>query len=519
MKSRITILTTIILLLFGAAGCDLEVENLNQPETERVLGTADDLEGLVGGAVATWWNLHDNYLGMRPIWSTKAFQHSAMAANFGMVQYSQIPRPVYNNSPADDFMSYKERTWYHSYRAISAASDGLRVLAAGDMNLPAERDARTRAVGKFVQGVAHGTLAIYYDQAFVFDESMDPGDRLELIPYDQVLDAALGYLDDAIAIAEANSFSIPPAWGLKIMTNNNLLADGAKAMKAYFMANVPRTPAEADNVNWTAVRDLIIASNGIDFDIPTDGEGDTYFTYGLLYLNFPGAWSQINNMVLGMADQSGEYQSWMGTPVGNREPFIIQTPDQRFPQGVDQEEQEANPGMYMEVGPVGGQWVRADRGSWRWSYYRDTRFDPYLGSYSAMPLPFKTYRQLRLIQAEAHYRLGEEGLAADIVNETRVEHGGLTATDAGGANEECVPRLPDGSCGDLFEIIKWEYRLETYHHGMAPWYLGARRWGDLHEGTILHQPVPGGELETFELDVYTFGPGVGGAAPVGTYGY
>ena len=105
---------------------------------------------------------------------------------------------------------------------------------------------------------------------------------------------------------------------------------------------------------------------------------------------------------------------------------------------------------------------------------------------------------------------GNLAQTAGLVNATRVA-AGLNATNANGLNTSCVPRLPSGACGDLFEMLKWEFRLETQFQGMfgAPWYFLGRGWGDLYRGTQLHLPVPCGVLQARGMACYTLG-GVGG---------
>jgi len=100
---------------------------------------------------------------------------------------------------------------------------------------------------------------------------------------------------------------------------------------------------------------------------------------------------------------------------------------------------------------------------------------------------------------------------------------GLNATDASGTNSSCVPKLPDGSCGDLWEMLKWEKRLQIQWKGLftAPWWFDSRGWGDLFVNTPLEFPVPCKELQTLQiLPCHSFG-GAGGdmTAPVSTYRY
>lgn len=96
----------------------------------------------------------------------------------------------------------------------------------------------------------------------------------------------------------------------------------------------------------------------------------------------------------------------------------------------------------------------------------------------------------------------------------------LRPTNAAGFNPTCTPRLPNGSCGTLFEILKWEKRMENHHQNFGAWYFDARGWDDVYRGTFLHFPVPAAELQARGLPLYTFG-GVGGqgASPGSSYAY
>jgi hypothetical protein len=94
---------------------------------------------------------------------------------------------------------------------------------------------------------------------------------------------------------------------------------------------------------------------------------------------------------------------------------------------------------------------------------------------------------------------------------------GLRPVDANGppAGRDCVPRKDNGACGDLFDAIQYEKRIELYptEGGDITWW-DARGWGKLQPGTPFHVPVSGRELISLGLPYYTFG-GVGspGTAP------
>jgi hypothetical protein len=121
---------------------------------------------------------------------------------------------------------------------------------------------------------------------------------------------------------------------------------------------------------------------------------------------------------------------------------------------------------------------------------------------------------MRLLVAEGHYWRNEAQLAADIVNETRVAIGELPpVTVTGTTGARCTPRRRDGSCGDLFDALKWEKYLETMQTASGLMFFDKRGWGELYPGTPLQLPVPARELIERRMPVYTFGGGGAGSAP------
>jgi hypothetical protein len=251
--------------------------------------------------------------------------------------------------------------------------------------------------------------------------------------------------------------------------------------------------------------------------------GDVDDWIGVGYMMFDG-WQMQNNWVVGMADQSGAYQSWIAAALTAKQPFLFVTPDTRWPQGATEDEQRDNPGDYYTLqANDNGTWARPDRGTWRWSFYEQT-YEPF---YTALnfdgqgSIPEVRVKELEALVAEAAYYAGTLGTVVSFVNDTRTQHG-LNVTDASGLNTSCVPKLPNGTCGSLWEMFKWEKRLETQFGGPLAigFYFDSRGWGDLMQGTILQFPVPYREMQILLRSPYDYG-GVGGqyGAPVGTYGY
>jgi hypothetical protein len=152
------------------------------------------------------------------------------------------------------------------------------------------------------------------------------------------------------------------------------------------------------------------------------------------------------------------------------------------------------------VAETGNTWARPDRGTWRWSWYKHTRGSEYWSQVRVLDQPEIRVEEMSLLKAEALFHRNDREGAAAIINQTRVA-AGLDPTDADGTNTSCVPKLPDGTCGGLFEMLKWEKRLENTFKGPLGnlWYFDGRGWGDLWRGTFLHLPIPCGEAQVLGL--------------------
>jgi hypothetical protein len=521
----------VALLLIGMAGCvDLNVTNQNDPDTERTLRTASDVEALIAGAYTRWvrvlW-----YDGPGMMMSNASGEHVAPWGNAGMEMYARIPRIPTNNAAGAANVGNLTYAWFQAYGALAAVHDGLRQIDDSVVTLGTNGNLRARAYGRYMQGLAHATIAVLYDSGFVYDERVvipsgtDPLTVVRLKGYREVMDSALSYFAQAATLAASGTFTLPDTW-MSDSVPSALLVRLAHSEAARFRAAVARTPAERAAVDWNAVRADALAGVTADWDNVSDCNLGKFCDDALQYRLSPG-WQMQNNWVAGMADTSGAYQAWIGTALLNKQPFLIHTPDTRWPQGADETAQLASPGAYYSINTIGGDgsriWERPDRGTWRWSYYYQT-YEPFFTTHGILgegATPLVKVKEMQALIAEADFRAGSFGAVATFVNATRTAHG-LLATDATGINTNCVPRLPNGTCGNLWEMFKWEKRLETQFAGplRSGWWLDGRGWGDLMQGTILQFPVPYREMQLLQQTAYNFG-GVGGVngAPIGTYGY
>src|SRR6266571_3560297 len=377
----------------GVAACTdpLDVVNPNNPDRGRVFGNAADLEQLIA--------------------STYARGSQGSIGNY--------------------------RDWVVEHSAARMAALGiarLKNLTLGS----AARDARALAFARFAQGVALGDLALAYDSASILTENDNPeATATVIIPlsgYRDVMKAALGYLDSAIAIASLTAtpagpagdwFPLPSTW-----INGNALTTTqfiqlARAYKARFRASVARTPAErADTsqggiVNWTAV--IADATNGItaDFNIfmdPTNGWDVSWVIQH--YATGAANWHQMSQFWLGMADTSGAanpavgYDNWLSTAPANRVAFTVVTPDRRLPQGTTRAAQQANSPTptaplafsatpYVRNRPTGEDQPGDPVGISQYDFYRSRSFNNASrnGAY-----PVMTAAEIRLYAAEGYLR-------------------------------------------------------------------------------------------------------------------
>lgn len=533
MRNRIkTLLVGSLLLVGGVACADLEVLNYNAPDAARAIATPGDVEALIGGTYNTWWTGIGSYNGPGPYLSNQSFQHNAPWANFGMEQYGRIPRISQQNSSSDSYYSYTARIWTYAYRTIAAATDGLKALENPDVasELDADRIAAMKAYGKFTQGLGHAALALYYDQAFIVDENTDLSVAQEPVPYGEVMDAALAMLDEAIARC-GTSFTLPATWISQVegsSIDNNLLKRIAHSYKAEFRAQVARTPADRKAANWAAIIADIDAGITQDFNIYAEWDV-AWYNSGLYYGARPD-WGMLGNYLHGLADTSGNWQKWLALTDADKSykfadgsDVVFITPDLRYPQGNTVAEQRANPGTHYRMSAASGEntFARPDRGTWRWSWYKHALAERYK-VYQEWNVAEIRHDAQRMLKAEGLFNQGNKAAAAAIVNETRVP-AGLNATDANGANTSCVPKLPNGSCGDLWEMIKWERRHATVFTGvaLANWFWDSRGWGDLFYGTPLQYGMPCLEVQVLQMEpcISYGGPGGEFGSPGSTYNY
>ena len=212
---KIKFIYAIALALFLMQGCKedlLQVENENQPDFDKVFSNGAALENLASGLYVTIYNGEHAGGSVQPMLATASDNLSCSWGNFGMRDMSWEPRNnAWNNAPTYSYNGTTLGLWNNMYSAINTASDVIKAMGTG-VNIGANGadNARTKAFCRFAQGVGYGNLALVFDKAFIVDEKtvIAEATLASASPYSKVAESALVYLDEASALATANTFTI-----------------------------------------------------------------------------------------------------------------------------------------------------------------------------------------------------------------------------------------------------------------------------------------------------------------------
>ncbi len=517
-------LGSVALLAFTFVACDdietltdLDVTNQNNPDRERALAEAGDIEGLISGAFFAWWEgLQENGYPTLAL-STAADELSMSWGNFGMQQLSSEPREPWPNTTSWNYRNFTQNGWYNAYTPLSSLYDAL--LALEVPAVAAEMDVvRARSFAKLVQGLSHAWLAMMYDSAFVLNETVSLEDVLELQAYPAVAAEAVANIEEAISIASGGSFTTPPSW----INGNELsaaqLVRYAHSQLARIIPRFARDPAERAAVDWASVISHVDQGITEDFMILGDAgeKWDSYFIRRSNEVN-SNTWGRADYKTIGLYDTSGEYQTWLGTFFENRDDITIVSADARVNAPGDGEAD----GTYFQF--KGNANFPANRGTEHHSRYGHKRYGAWVVGGRSGLFPHMLYQGEQLQKAEGLLRTGNKQGAVDIINVTRVGGGNLPPAQASESVEELMIKL------------NYERRIENFAMCSGCAYFDRRGLGPLvstgpnhHdgpvEGTPTHFAVPGLELEILAKPPYTYG-GVGsegkalGLGPIGAPGF
>lgn len=541
----------------ATAACQdvLSVTTPNNPGRTNVLRLPRDVEAL---ASRLYQNVNAAHFGPSPPGISSndnldnqmrvaSFENASVGlSNFGMSARSSIPRQFIDNIPGGASAVGNRRDFQQLTNAAGTAATILeRINQPGfSVGTGASNDARLRAFTWFGYGVALGDLALAYDSAAIPRPGTIALDSLPLVAYDSVMRVALRALDSAQA-SGATSSAITKDW--LAQSNDMSAADFVRLIRSYrarFRANVARTPAERTAADWAAITADARAGITSNFTLQLIPSGGWDYTWLVQHFTSAG-WHSMTMYVIGMADSTGGYDAWLATPRDSRSPFIMQTRDNRFASGADRAAQAANSpatGGNINNKPYFRTVLATEEASgrgWQISSYQHNRWRALFNASRVGSWITFSKVENDMLAAEGLLRTGDVSGAVTLINSSRAASNlpaitSTTVTTPVPGGVSCVPRVPDPAraylttkCGDTFEAMKWEKRMESAYAGWSVWYFDSRGWGDLPVGTALNWPVPFQELDARQKPPYFLGgtnpdgvtPRQGGAAPSVTYGF
>lgn len=457
----------------------LNVPNENDPDFLKVYAKGDDVENVASGLFNTIFRGEHSYDGVEMMLAVAADHVTCSHGNAGMWHMSSEPRDLaWDNAPSYSNSGNTKVTYDAMYSAISTANNVIKAILQNGVEIGdnGERNDRTLAVARFVQGLAYGNLALIYDRAHVKDETNEVEGVIDAaLPYQEVADAAVGFLDEAISLS-GSSFTIPAEWfGSPTTLSSSDFKKLCNTLAARIMSYTPRNKTELAAVDWNKVKTY--ADNGItsDWIVVMDGTSKWYFEAGD-YLTFPG-WGKTDMYVVNLMDPT-QPQHWDDSPSFPHPPASTNPIDDRL--NTD-----------FAFTPSNG--FRPDRGYFNFTNYRMSRYDDiYVAAIGPKAEIMKAENDM--LRAEARAYTGDLTGAADIINAgTRVTRGNMDEVD---------PVLED-----IVQAIHHERHVEMYTTGVGLQFFEMRKLDLLQKGTPLHMPLPAAILEVFGLTppFYTFG--------------
>ncbi len=474
-------IVTFIMLSLGCKKDLLDVKNNNNPDFAKVYAAGADVKNVTSGLWNTIFTGTESASGVSPMLATAADHATCSWGNFGMRDMSYEPRNnAWDNSPSYSNASQTAFTFNRMYSSINTASLVLKALNDGVAIDGGSGNNMVKAFAKFAQGVAYGNLAMIFDRAYVVDEVNKVENNFNAaVSYKEVTKAAVKYLDEAIALSTANSFTISKDWlGTPADYSSSQFARLCNTMAARILSYTPRNQTDLNAVDWAKVKTYADAGINADFTIVMDGttkwyyEADDYLT--------AGGWGRVDMYVVNLMNPTNQPQHWDDSPTFPHPPASTNPLDKR---------------LLTDFQYLPSVDFQAARGYYHFSNYRFERFDDeFVNGIGPKQAVYKAENDLLKAEARIYGATPDLQGAADIINAgTRVTRGNMPPV---AANKT-----------DLIKAIHHERHVELYTSSCGIQFFEMRKLNLLQKGTPLHLPLPAETLQIFGLPLpfYTFG--------------
>lgn len=481
---KIKIFTTLVLFMCAGliSSCaDLEVKNLNDPDLERVLETPEDYRELLAGGYNSWWRgSHANRL---PFAHFDGWADVNTTTNNYQVYYDMAvrePRQRIDNNPASDGYLSMQTPWSHLNSAVSIANDIINFIEVQGNSVVidgTDDSMMLLTMAYLLRGLSKGYLANFFDQAYIIGVTLED---LQFRPYTEVLESAIVDLDEAIQLAQANTFTTFNFLSDVSMTNQQIV-QFANTQAAKFIISNGRTSDHYTQQDWQQVVDY--ASNGYQDHLIIEGTGTAAAGWRHEYQRQSGLdwYWKADLRIINMLDPDYPAKYPINAAEAARPIRPAQSVDSRLASDFTYDPWNLH------------RFVTA-RGPQLQSVYYFSRYEDLYRNLGFGEIVVFRKDNIDLMLAEAYMHLGQKQQAINLVNAgSRITRGNL-------------PPVPDNASDEeVFDAIFYEVEIECQRTWVGYQYFMARRRDMLQEGTPLHLPVPFEELQMMELPVYTFG--------------
>ena len=481
MLKRIALIFFFFIVALSCA--DLDVENLNKPDSDDIL-THEFITNYASDLHRLWFNRTQGFISPALNLAVHADQLTCSWSSWWY--FGMEPREQWNNKETYKYEWVTRYIWETLYDVFNVGTDILQFLSSEKGNEMEESEKKMlTAWSNFNMGISLGYIALIFDRGFINTDdagSFSPG----LAPWYELIPVSIQYLDECIEICNDYSFELPDNYIAGTNYTSKELAKLSNTFAARIIAYSPRNATQNDTLDWARV--LQYATNGIDFNYEV-GQLDDPF-WGDYYIRFciRNNWFRIDHRIINLLDPGYPHHF----PSENI-----------WPEDISKEATSSDARLLSDFRYWSSYWsiacpFRPERGYYHWSYYSYDRYS-YMwaggGFQGDIPLILKWENDLLIAEALIRANNDLAGAIA-ILNDPegpRKTRGGLEDIPIGSGIE------------DILDAIFYERDIELLATGMGVPFFDMRRRDMLQTGSLLHFPVPGGDLNILGIDYYTFG--------------
>ena len=487
-----SICTILVLLLLSLVqGCyDLDIENKNTGNIDNILMDPQTFDGIVDEQFRYLFLADNDYYPLALSTMGDGLTTAWGGWDWGWIELSSEPRVAIKNNVVTFQERFIEEPWNNYYTIVNTVNDVLRQYAQDPSISSQDSEGndityQVKAKAKFIQGAAYGSLSKLYDKAKIVDESIDISkiDKIDFSPYYELADQAVQMLEQAITEANSGADFQIYAWnGLSISRDDFVKI--CRSFQAKILVQNSRSDSENNDADWSEI--AAYAASGVSFDLAPHGDGGENWYSNFLYQGNEAGWAKADMRLVSMLDPTQPTRfPTDGTMVLGEATFL-----------------DARGDMYWNYEEAIN--FRPERGYYRFSHYVIVRYEYYYPEKTGL-IPYFSETENNLILAEALIRSnGDKTQAASLVNETRVNIGGLSELTGSESDD------------DLLEALFHERFIELLTTSPGTVYFDRRRlpedngidygsYTGLLPCTPRNIPIPADELERLQLPLYTFG--------------